>query len=203
MASLRESPPGVLLPRGPLPRWLLIATSTSAACHHLCGGSSGCHPVQGLRKCGVFRFRSVGAGVGGGVASRPHPCPRVILLPLPPPGRLVWVPFAGAFFPRLRWHKVPVGDLAPLFLPRAPACPAAPIRTPAALLHAGFSGWQPQRLPSRGCGGHRSALVITRPSHCLGLSLVPLLLLAPLALISARAYLRVSTDAASTPVRLS
>ena len=75
-----------------------------------------------------------------GVASRPHPCPRVILLPLPPPGWLVWVPFAGAFFPRLRWHKVPVGDLVPLFLPRAPADPAAPVGTPAALLYAGFSG---------------------------------------------------------------
>ena len=138
-----------------------------------------------------------------GVASRPHPCPRVILLPLSPPGWLVWVPFAGAFFPRLRWQKVPVGDLAPLFLPRALADPAAPVGTPAALPRAGFSGWPPQRLPSRGCGGHRSALVITHPSHYLGLLLIQPLLFAPLTLISARAFLRVSTDAASTPVRLS
>ena len=52
-------------------------------------------------------------------AAAPHPCPRVIVLPSPPPGWFVWVTSAAAAFPRLRWHSVTVGHHVPLSFPGA------------------------------------------------------------------------------------
>ena len=78
-----------------------VVLATPDACHHPGSGISGCHPAQGLRKCGVAAplrsgdpspFAAAGDGIFGS-------------------------PLLGRLSRELRWRMVPAAHHAPLSLP--------------------------------------------------------------------------------------
>jgi hypothetical protein len=99
---------------------------------------------------------------------------------------IFWSPLLGLLSRGLRWRWVPVAHHILLLLPPAHGFPPGPLLG----------------LLSRGCGGKRSRLSITLPSHSLGSWPSLTAPLAPLPISSAWPFFRSSTDAASTHVLL-